>query len=184
MRVVCYGDSDTYGHNPRSYLGGRYPEDVRWTGRLQQTGKWEIVNLGVNGREIPKAPTEDLQQALPEADLLLILLGSNDILNPRFTAEDVTERMDRFLDSLPEVPVLLIAPPPLRPGLWVREDRILEETARMGDCYRALAERRGIPFADSKPWDIPMTFDGVHFTEEGHRRFADGVAAALDALAG
>lgn len=25
MRVMCLGDSNTYGYDPRSYLGGRYP---------------------------------------------------------------------------------------------------------------------------------------------------------------
>ena len=32
--VLCYGDSNTYGFDPRNGL--RYPSDIRWTGRLQQ----------------------------------------------------------------------------------------------------------------------------------------------------
>ena len=24
MNVICFGDSNTYGYDPRSYLGGRY----------------------------------------------------------------------------------------------------------------------------------------------------------------
>ena len=31
--ILCYGDSNTYGYNPSN--GFRYPENVRWTGRLQ-----------------------------------------------------------------------------------------------------------------------------------------------------
>ena len=34
-RILCLGDSNTYGYDPRSYVGGRYPETVRWTGRLR-----------------------------------------------------------------------------------------------------------------------------------------------------
>ena len=30
MRLLCFGDSNTYGYDPRSYLGGRYGETVRW----------------------------------------------------------------------------------------------------------------------------------------------------------
>ena len=34
-RIMCFGDSNTWGANPSD--GSRYPEDVRWTGVLQQT---------------------------------------------------------------------------------------------------------------------------------------------------
>ena len=30
MKVICYGDSNTYGYDPRSWLGGRYDADSRW----------------------------------------------------------------------------------------------------------------------------------------------------------
>ena len=36
MTLLCYGDSNTYGFDPRSYFGGRYPAEVRWTHRLAQ----------------------------------------------------------------------------------------------------------------------------------------------------
>ena len=37
-RLLCYGDSNTYGYDPRSYLGGRYPQSVRWTALLRDMG--------------------------------------------------------------------------------------------------------------------------------------------------
>ena len=30
MNVICFGDSNTYGYDPRSYFGGRYDADNRW----------------------------------------------------------------------------------------------------------------------------------------------------------
>ena len=42
MKILCFGDSNTYGFDPRGYLGGRYPVTVRWTGRLQETG-YDVV---------------------------------------------------------------------------------------------------------------------------------------------
>lgn len=32
--VLCFGDSNTYGLMPDSV--GRYPREIRWTGRLQE----------------------------------------------------------------------------------------------------------------------------------------------------
>lgn len=30
MKVICFGDSNTYGYDPRSRLGGRYDADSRF----------------------------------------------------------------------------------------------------------------------------------------------------------
>ena len=50
MKILCIGDSNTYGYDPRSYLGDRYPAEVRWTDRLENC---EVINCGVNGMTIP-----------------------------------------------------------------------------------------------------------------------------------
>ena len=34
--IICYGDSNTYGYDPQSLTGGRYPENICWTGILQE----------------------------------------------------------------------------------------------------------------------------------------------------
>ena len=46
--------------------------------------------------------------------------------------------------------------------------------------YKALSECFGIRFADAGKWDIPLTFDGVHFTGEGHEAFAEGLVNYLN----
>ena len=51
--LLCYGDSNTCGHDPRSYLGGRYPESVRWTGLPDALGI-KAITEGENGRSIPR----------------------------------------------------------------------------------------------------------------------------------
>ncbi len=56
-RLLCCGDSNTYGYDPRSYLGGRYPETVRWTALLNAEG-WQVINEGENGRSILRADWE------------------------------------------------------------------------------------------------------------------------------
>ena len=43
MRVLCFGDSNTYGYDPRSYLGGRYDAGSRWMDLLaQRLGTWFV----------------------------------------------------------------------------------------------------------------------------------------------
>ena len=184
--ILCYGDSNTYGYDPRSYLGGRYPKDVRWTGKLEAAG-WEIINQGENGRSIPRLDSEieavakAVQKAEPE--VLTVMLWSNDLLQrPGLTAEVCGQMMERFLSALlAEVPaelkVLLIAPPPMEP-----DPALIRESHRLADCYETLAKRLGVFFADAGKWDVELTFDGVHFSEAGHRAFTVGLLEILRPL--
>ena len=80
--------------------------------------------------------------------------------------------------------ILLISPPPMKRGAWVPDDGLVEESGNLARQYEALAVQRGIPFADAGDWDIALAFDGVHFTEEGHARFAEGLAARLPGMEG
>ena len=185
--VLCYGDSNTYGYDPRSFFGDRYAKDIRWTGILDGMSDWSVTCCGQNGREIPTQPRgweqarELLRQA--DADVFTVMLGSNDLLcRPGFTAEHVAARMEAFLTSLSHPRTLLISPPAMVPGSWVTEDRLLTESARLAGCYEALAKKLGCAFADAESWGISLTFDGVHFSEEGHRTFARCIAETLDAL--
>lgn len=188
-KLLCYGDSNTYGYDPRSWLGGRYPEDVRWTGLLRTA--YIVTEVGQNGRQIPHRESEltELWYLLEKEtpDLLTVMLGSNDLLqSPHFTAADTAERMERFLTSLRKAGcsarILLIAPPPMVPGAWVTDSRLTEQSALLGDCYQALAKRLDIACADAGTWGVELLFDGVHFSPAGHRSFADGVSKALAEL--
>ena len=82
-RLLCYGDSNTYGYDPRSFVGGRYPESVRWTALLN-AANWDVINRGENGRSIPRLDRE-IEAAVQtisgvETDVLTVMLGSNDLL--------------------------------------------------------------------------------------------------------
>ena len=56
---------------------------------------------------------------------------------------------------------------------------VIREDSPLSRQYEALAERLGVRFADAGEWDIPLAFDGVHFTEAGHARCAEGLIARL-----
>lgn len=172
MRVVCFGDSNTYGYDPRSYFGGRYGADCRWVELLAAKTGWEVYNNGMNGREIPCRET-----VFPNStELLIVMLGTNDLLQTN-SVDAVTDRMEAFLNALPleKSKILLIAPPPLKLGEWVPDQDLINRSEQLAKCYRALAQRLGVRFADAGEWNVGLTFDGVHFTEEGHRAFARGL---------
>ena len=176
MNVICFGDSNTYGYDPRDYFGGRYDGDSRWVDILAARTEWSVCNMGQNGREIPSAALD-----FPaDTDLLIVMLGTNDLLQGR-KPEQAAEKLGRFLCgiSLERSKILLIAPPPVILGDWVPNQQLIDDSHAFAQLCQALAERMGIRFTDAGKWDIPLTYDGVHFTEQGHRAFAAGLLEEL-----
>lgn len=178
MKILCIGDSNTYGYDPRSYFGSRYPAEVRWTDRLSGH---DVINCGVNGAAVPREYGRHLGLVrLHEPELVTVMLGTNDLCSGS-SAEDIAHRMGLFIESLNDTgkQILLISPPVLQFGDWVMDEDILEESQTIGDQYRKLAGEKGCRFADAGEWDIDISFDGVHFSPEGHARFAEKLEEIL-----
>lgn len=172
MKILCLGDSNTYGYDPRGYFGGRY--DRCWPELLGEMIGWTVVNLGENGSAVPRRAVN-----LPPSDRLLVMLGTNDLLQGASAAE-VGARMEAFLGPLcRQRSIVLICPPPMQRGAWVPGDGLVRESRELGAQYEALAGRLGIGFVDTRSWSIGLAFDGVHFTEDGHRVFAEKLAKHL-----
>lgn len=175
MRILCFGDSNTYGYDPRGYFGDRYDAEDRWVDLLAEQTGHECFNLGANGREIPRNPyaLRLLAEHAP-VDVFLVVLGTNDLLQGA-TAAVAAARMENFLTPLlPHCKnIRLVSPPPMKRGAWVPTDELVAESIQLAAEYRAVAGRLNIPFIDTTNWNIELAFDGVHFTEEGHHTFAN-----------
>ena len=175
MRILCFGDSNTYGYDPRGFFGDRYGAEDRWVDLLARQTGHVIINSGANGREIPRNPyvLRLLAEHAP-VDIFLVMLGTNDLLQGA-SAKEAADRMEAFLNQLlPHCKqLLLVAPPPMKRGAWVTSDELMAESINLAEEYKLLAETLNIPFVDTRHWNIELTFDGVHFTEEGHHAFAN-----------
>ena len=167
MKVICYGDSNTWGYDPRGYFGGQY--DGPWPELLGELTGWEVVNNGSCGREIPRRAVEFPGDAV----LLIVMLGTNDLLQGA-TAREAGERMAQFLNGLDREKVLLLTPPPMTPGEWTNP-ALIEESRKLTEAYRAI----GVRTLDAGEWAIPMAYDGVHFAEEGHQIIAQRLKEEL-----
>jgi lysophospholipase L1-like esterase len=168
---MCFGDSNTFGYNPSAKFGERY--DLCWTDILAEKTGWNVINQGVNGREVPDDPI----QLEKDIDLILVMLGTNDLLQLD-TPEATAQRLEVFLSAVSPEKVILIAPPSMVWGDWVQDQELIDDANMLGIRYEALAGRLGIRYGrvDSLP---PMAYDGVHFTEEGHRAFAQALYEML-----
>lgn len=182
MKIVCYGDSNTYGWDPRSFSGNRYAHP--WPELMAEMTGHDVTNCGEPGRTVPcreehlKWFARDVKAAAP--DLLIIMLGTNDLfytLAP--TADRVADRMRNMVryairNELAERILLLSCA-----CIAIPEEGYGDMLEEMSERYREIAEEEGIRFADPFRWEIPLAYDGVHFTEEGHRIFAERISKSV-----
>ena len=197
MNILCYGDSNTYGFTPD--WKGRYPREVRWTGRLQTLLGPEhyVIEDGLNGRTcaVPDAhrPGRSALDTLPVAleshmplDWLILAFGTNDVKIEKTRtlhgAADAMERLVRMVKEKlpPETRVLFITSAPLRePVLRVDPDfdalsiRLSEELA---GAHRAVCARYGIGHLDAGAFVRTSDVDGEHYDEISHAALAEAVA--------
>ena len=181
MRILCFGDSNTYGYDPRGFFGDRYGAEDRWVDLLAKQTGHQVINAGINGREIPRGALRlPLPVELQSVDMFLVMLGTNDLLQGVTPKEDATG-MEAFLNQMrPHCnQILLICPPPMQRGAWVSTDALIKASIQLAEEYTLLAEKLRIPCVDTRHWNIELAFDGVHFTEKGHHAFAEKLRKEL-----
>ena len=193
ISILFYGDSNTYGFDPRGFAGGRYPEGVRWTSQLAQKseGRWQISNGGLNGRMIPQTSWQMkhfLEMLEDEkSGLLSVMLGTNDLLNAlEPSADRIAARMEDFIRNVQDstkgtgLRILLVSPP------WIDTPdagpACCAESRKLAGPYARVAEKLHLSFANAAEAHPQLAFDGIHLSEEGHTAFARWMEGVLTKL--
>lgn len=206
--VVCFGDTNTWGVNPKT--DERLPFNERWTGILTDILKDEfrIIEEGQAGRTtVCDDPIEKykngLEYLLPcldshrPIDLLIIMLGTVQ-LKSRFnqTAEDIAIGLEYMLRQVlagnfgpdkaaPQI--LLISP--IAVGkveeTWLSNYFALpnnrERQSKFKKLYSDIAGRLNIHFMAAE--DIAQTSeDGIHIALQSHKPFAEAVAKKVRSI--
>ena len=202
-RIMFYGDSNTFGYDPKAFFGGRYPADIRWTDVVERhmEGRIDVIARGMNGRCIPTSEMEiiglkkTIRGSMP-LDYFAIMLGTNDILltdNPR--PDIAAEKMKRLLMNLLESNLvaeqapprcILIVPPLMFPGSPSQGPfKVYEDSSRiLAESYRDIGEELNLIVIDASLWNIDLDADGVHISERGSLEFAENLKKELESILG
>ncbi|MBR3247459.1 MAG: SGNH/GDSL hydrolase family protein [Clostridiales bacterium] len=204
--VVCFGDSNTYGHNPIN--GERFPESVRWPCLLQELlgDGYKVIEEGLNGRTtVFDDPNDDWKNGVDyikgilcthrPVDYLVIMLGTNDMktiynASPEAISAGVNEivsRAEKVMDlKQGYVPKILIVSPPeitedvlKGPFGGSFDERSIDKSKRLAGFYKNVADKHGCMFLDAKMHIKPSVEDGLHLGPEGHKGLAEAVAKTL-----
>jgi len=209
-RILCFGDSNTWGSIP----GGteRFPADVRWTGVLRRElgEEYEVIEEGYNGRTtVFDDPVEGRLSGLryfgpcldsqSPLDLVILMLGTND-LKLRFGVDAGMSAfgLHRYLDALRVTPMagerprlLLAAPIRIDPSyrdstlfLDMFGERAAERSEAFAPAYRAFAQEAGVAFLDAAEFARANPADGIHMAAPDHERLGKAFAAKVRELLG
>ena len=190
-KFILYGDSNTYGYDPRGMMGGRFADDVRWTTKLAaKLSGYIVIDEGLNGRQLPVSRSgrisrflENMTEDLGPEDVILMMLGTNDVLLTNNPDADVAlKKMQPLLDwyregALP-FKLIIVAPVPIA-DINEEMEPYHRESLRMNEGFKSICENAAIPFIDTTDWDIPMAYDGVHIAEDSQSLFAQKMLEAI-----
>ena len=193
-RVLCYGDSITWGYNPVD--GFRMNENQRWTGVLAcgLGDEYTVIEEGLNGRttvwDDPLKGTfkNGMNYLIPclashkPLDLVILLLGTND-LKKRFSLP-ITE-ISRGIDVLVEIilksesgkdgstPEILLMSPPYVHEITGFSDEFrnsYNKSRKLPEHIKKIAAKHRCSYLDTSQWIMASELDGVHPDVSEHQK--------------
>ena len=203
IRVLVFGDSNTWGQIPGKNKAERYNENQRWTGILQKLlgNKYEIIEEGLNGRSTNiDSPNKDGKngaeylypciESQSPIDIVILALGKND-LKAKYnrTPEDIAGGIKECIEIINKegrnktgkTPQILL----VSPGIIEEVERIRfgkveidflggkNKSKVLPMLYKEISEIYKINFLDLSDKVKASRLDGVHLEAEEHRKMAE-----------
>ena len=197
--VLCFGDSNTWGYNPKD--GSRFPWGVRWTSVLQEQLKDQgvrVIEEGLCGRttifEDPLRQGRKGVELFPvllethgQPEQIILMLGTNDCKTVFSASAEVIGKgimclLDQAKQFAPDSKILLISPIFLGERVWEEEfdqefsPESVEVSKKLGDVYEKIAKQYGVDFFRAADYVKCSEDDQEHMDAVGHRVFAGVVA--------
>lgn len=208
MRILCIGDSNTWGYNPKNGL--RFQN--RWTKILSKLmPDDEIIEEGLNGRTLlspdPNVPERlgisvlsVLLMTHKPVDCVILMLGTNELKDYyNSSASYIAEGVEQFIQIIQDkkmwpkftVPKILVLSPVL-----IREELLqgkcpfsdFNATSYTQSCLMAPAisqvcsRYKNVSFMDAANYAEASLTDCIHLDEENHLKLAHAIHSEIKKL--
>ncbi|WP_274968537.1 GDSL-type esterase/lipase family protein [Succinimonas amylolytica] len=203
-RVLCFGDSNTWGYIPGAAGHPRLDFDERWPGVLTRLSGVEAVEAGLCGRtawfDDPRIPGRNGLAALPgilaesgSLDFAVVMLGTNDCktcyhATPELIGEGLERCLDLIAERVPAPGILLVSPVFLGTDVWHPDKdpdfspASVELCRKLPQTYSAIAARRGHRFLAASDYTEAGCWDLEHLDTAGHFRLGQAISAELNRM--
>lgn len=204
-RILCFGDSDTWGYVPCSNHE-RYSDNIRYPKVLQKLlgSKFEVIEEGLNSRTLvseDKRPGKEGRDGskylIPcldshdPLDLVILFLGTNELkkehekspkqivdLFERYFVK-IALRKSQFRNKYPKL-IIIGLPPVDEKKAFLKYIGATKKIAPLNKHYEYIAKKYGCQFIDTSK--LLAGPDGVHLTKGSHIKLAEMVYRKIKAI--
>lgn len=199
-KVLCFGDSNTYGYIPE--IHERYDQSTRWTGVLQNLCKsdYKIIEAGCNNRTAfcnnPVGIMQTGYKILPEflsedLDCVILALGINDMqMHYNFSENDIKEGIENLINitrkTLPDVEIILVCPSVLTSHVLespkfstMFNELSIKRSYTLGKIYSEIAKNKKCKYIDLNTFAKTSDTDGLHYDAKTHGVIASEILKVL-----
>lgn len=209
-RILCYGDSNTWGWVPQSMGLARFPIENRWTGILQKLlgSDYEVIEEGLGGRTTmfddprPEFPERNGAKILPiileshlPLDLVIIMLGTTDTKEMmKLSGEQIVDGMHNLVKIVKNYKVLtgysspriLIIVPPVVNEKASFASTLFKGASQKGvyliEAYKQLADNEGLLYLNPTEEVMVDENEGVHIDSRNHQILAELIYKKLNQI--
>ena len=194
-KIVCFGDSNTYGFIPSS--GKRYDENSRWSGILKKLlrEEYEIIEAGCNNRtafcDNPAGVNETGYKVLPslltpDIDCVILAVGINDLQYLyNISMKDYESGLENLIGlvrtKLPRAKIILLSPSVITEDILnsyfaaMFDETSIEKSKQLSAIYERAARKENCKLLDLKKIASPSKTDGLHYEKIEHIKIANAI---------
>lgn len=200
-KIICYGDSNTFGYIPES--GKRYSKDIRWTGILADLlgSEYKIIEEGCNNRTgFVKNPAGKLFSGSDyidecfirhsEFDIFILGLGTNDTqkffsITPQIIKNGLESLVKKINQQNEQGQIIIITPLLLGPDVlkggfsFQFNEESIKRTHWIQKVYYDFCFENNIQLFDINKYVIPSSIDGLHYMPDAHKKIAEELAKLI-----
>ena len=210
-RILCYGDSNTWGWVPGKMGAERYDTDTRWPCLLQNRlgSDYEVIEEALGARTTafddpnPALPLRNGLETLPIAlethlpiDILVLMLGTADCkqrlgLSAQNIADGMRQLIEtaqnyRTIDNRPIKQIILVAPAVLDGRTEIMHKLFAEGAEQKSrdivELYKTVAEETGCIYFDANTVAKVDPTEGIHLGPEPLAALAAGIHEVIKSL--
>ena len=190
MKILCYGDSNTWGYVPnidgysKNAVMQQYDEKDCWWSDLKKDN--DIIINGLCGRCIAhenrwlkdrnaSITIKDDIKTYGNLDLIFVQLGTNDCKGEYGDSpSEITDNLQTLLKtirSMTSATIVVISPAIIKENNKITKRYYIggeEKSEQLDTLYKAMARSEGYIFISGK--DLEIGEDGEHLTIKGHNQ--------------
>lgn len=196
-KILCYGDSNTYGFNPKTIE--RYNKNERWSGILSDLLQdFEIIEEGMNNRLGFFESSEGLKQSgreyLPtvlsnnkDIDIFILAVGTNDAqffynLDTVVVQNGLEHLINTIYNTNSDTKIIIVPPVKIEKNILNGffknqfDEKSIDKIKKVFPIYKHVADKKNCLYFDFNEYVSPSEIDGLHYSKESHKIIAQNLA--------